>query len=116
MQLGAHFPVREEDRLPEPCVSLASRVRPAEGILVTVAQDEAVILDSNSNHYYGLNKSGTQMWQAAMEADTLAAALDRLAGVYSVERERLKAGLLELISDLVSKGLAALQPSTPPTA
>lgn len=100
----------------EPCVSLASCVRPAEGILVTVAQDEAVILDSNSNHYYGLNKSGTRMWQAAAEADTLAAALDRLAGVYSVERERLQTGLLGLISDLVSKGLMALQPSPPPTA
>ena len=68
-------------------------------------EGESVILDLNSESYFGLDQVGTRMWQAVTESDSIEAAFDRLLGEYEVEADTLRADLGDLVDDLAARGL-----------
>ena len=64
-----------------------------------------VLLDMNSENYFGLDEVGTSIWRAIQENETLQGAYDELLEQYEVEPEELKKDLLEFVQKLSDSGL-----------
>ena len=68
-------------------------------------EGESVILDLDSESYFGLDQIGTRMWQAVTEEDSIQAAFDVLLGEYDVKADTLRTDLSELLDTLLARGL-----------
>jgi len=76
----------------------------ANAILQEV-EDEAVLLNLNSQHYYALNPSGLRMLQVLTKSDNLEQAAASLLDEYEVDPAVLRSDLQELVDDLLAQGL-----------
>ncbi|MBK9123577.1 MAG: PqqD family protein [Chloroflexi bacterium] len=79
-----------------------------EGVLFKDIAGEAVLLNLNTETYFGLDEVGTRMWQVATTSETLQHAYDTLLEEYDVQSDVLRADLMRLIDELVSDGLLEL--------
>ena len=84
------------------------RISVSPDTLINRVGEESVLLDLKSEHYFGLNETGTRMWAALMEAGTVAGAHAALLAQYDVDPERLRADLDDLVAKLVERGLARI--------
>lgn len=66
---------------------------------------EAVILDLESECYFGLDEVGTRMWITITESSSIGEAFTTLAAEYDVDPERLRTDLDELVTTLRDRGL-----------
>ena len=57
---------------------LTRRVTPGPDVLVQEVDRECVILDLDSQQFYGLDDVGTRMWQALTTAPSIEGAIDEL--------------------------------------
>lgn len=81
-------------------------MRPSENVLLRRLSDgESVILNLSDERYYGLNASGTLMWEALVEHGSVSDALASLLEIYEVDAAELRADLAQLVSELESAGL-----------
>jgi hypothetical protein len=86
----------------------ARRATVPERVLVRVLGEESVLLNLESESYFGLDAVGTHMWNVISSAPNLAAALEELAGEYEVERDDLRRDLSSLVRELADAGLVRL--------
>jgi len=86
-------------------VSLADRVTVPAHVLVRVLERESVLLNIETERYFGLDETGTRMWQLATVAPSIDAAYLQLLDEYDVEAELLRSNLTDLLSRLVENGL-----------
>jgi hypothetical protein len=77
-------------------------------VLVRQVEGESVLLNLESEQYFGLDEVGTGMWAALTRADSIEAAYQALLGEYEVDAEQLRQDLQTLIEKLVEKGLLKL--------
>jgi hypothetical protein len=84
---------------------LPSAVAISDSVLYQELEDEAVLLNMANQQYYGLNDVGAQMWKSLTEAESVAAAEDKLASMYEIERPTLRSDLEALVRDLLKAGL-----------
>ena len=85
-------------------VSLSARVSVPESVLIREIDGEYVVLNLDTETYYGLNGTATRMWAALVEADNLQAAAGRLADEYEVAPERLIVDLVAFQPDVETLG------------
>ena len=83
----------------------ASRVRAPENVMFRELEGESVILDLDSESYFGLDEIGTRMWLALNKSDSVEAAYEALLGEYDVDADELRGDLSELLERLVTAGL-----------
>ena len=86
-------------------ISFTSRVSAPSDVLISQVGGESVILNTNSEQYFGLDEVGTSMWQALTSADSIQDAFERLLTEYEVEPGRLRKDLSVLVEKLVENGL-----------
>ena len=67
---------------------------------------ETVILDLQSESYFGLDEVGTRIWQLLQEEKDLQKVFDALLQEYDVGAEQLEQDLIELVNKLIEAGLA----------
>jgi len=89
--------------------SLASHVIPAPDVLSQELKGETVLLDLNTEHYFGLNPVGTRVWQLLGENGDVQVAYDALLKEYRVEPQVLEQDLLALLDRLEKAGLITVQ-------
>jgi hypothetical protein len=84
-------------------------------VLVRFLDNEAVLLNLTSEKYFGLDETGTRMWQLATTSPSIDAAYQVLLEEYDVAPELLQTHLKDLLKMLVENGLLELLPaeSTP---
>lgn len=70
---------------------------------------ETVLLDLESECYFGLDAVGTRIWQLIQERGELATIYSTLLEEYEVEETQLRADLEALITDACERGLITLQ-------
>ena len=70
---------------------------------------ETVLLDLESEHYFGLDEVGTRIWQLARETDDLKAIYDTLLAEYDVAENRLKQDLDVLLGEIAGLGFITLE-------
>lgn len=90
-------------------VSFASRVTTPDGVLMRQIDNEAVILNLNSELYFGLSAVGTRMWTLLTSQPSIQAAFDNLLDEYEVAPDRLRQDMLTLIEELEQHGLVKLE-------
>ena len=66
---------------------------------------ETVLLDLNSESYFGLDEVGTRIWQLLQEKRDMGSIFETILGEYDVEAEQLSKDLDELVQKLVEAGL-----------
>ena len=86
-------------------ISFDARVSIPLDVLVSELAGELVILNLNSESYFGLDEVGTRMWTALTTSETIQSAYDGLLAEYEVSEEQLKHDLTELLSKLLDQGL-----------
>ena len=86
-------------------VSLADRVTVPAHVLVRFLDKESVLLNIETERYFGLDETGTRMWQLVTVASSVDAAYAQLLDEYDVEAELLRSNLTELLTRLVENGL-----------
>ena len=89
-------------------VTFSDRVVVPTHVLVRHFDGESVLLNLESEIYFGLDSMGTRMWEVATRAASIEAAYAALLQEFEVEPEVLRANLVELISRLVENGLLKL--------
>jgi len=92
-------------------VSLGDRVVVPQHVLVRFMDRESVLLNLETERYFGLDETGTRMWQVVTSAPNVEAALLQLQDEYDAQPEILQSNLTELLGRLVENGLLSLHPS-----
>jgi len=70
---------------------------------------EMVLLDMESENYFGLDEVGTAIWQAMQEKETLKEVLEVLLEQYEVEAEVLERDLSDFVAKLLESGLVEVK-------
>jgi hypothetical protein len=87
-------------------IDLTTRITVPESVLFRDLDGEAVLLETVSGKYYGLNEVGTRMWSLLQLHDGEIEAVCRvLLSEYDAPEERLRQDLLRFIDTLVASGL-----------
>ena len=86
-------------------ISSSDRVRVPDDVLISNLQEESVILNLDSERYYGLDDVGTRFLSVLNTADSIEAAYEVLRDEYDVDAQNLRQDLLELVEDLVEQGI-----------
>ena len=86
-------------------ISFSDRVKIPDGVLISKLQEESVILNLDSERYYGLDDVGTRILTVLTTAESIEAAYATLVNEYDVDAQVLRRDLLELVEELVNQGL-----------
>jgi hypothetical protein len=70
---------------------------------------ETVLLDLESENYFGLDEVGTRIWQLIKETNDLEAIFNTLLAEYDVSEERLRDDLDVLLGEIAGLGLVQLE-------
>jgi hypothetical protein len=89
--------------------SFADRATVPANVLIRFLDQESVLLNLNTEKYFGLDPVGTRMWQLLTSAPTIDVAFFQLIDEYDVEPETLRANLSDLLNRLAENGLIAMQ-------
>ncbi len=90
-------------------MNLNKKVIFADTVFAQEVDGEMVLLDMNSENYFGLDEVGTAIWQAIQEKETLKEVFDLLLEQYDVESDVLEKDLLDFVDKLVESGLVAVE-------
>jgi|ERR1041385_643699 hypothetical protein len=88
--------------------SFNDRIKLPEDVLISGLQAESVLLNLDSERYYGLNDVGTRMLTLLSSSDSIAAAYNSLLDEYDVEAEVLRRDLVSTIEELAKYGLVEI--------
>jgi hypothetical protein len=97
-------------------VSFMNRANVPSHVLVRFLDRESVFLNLETERYFGLDETGTRMWQLVTGAPSIDAAFQDLLNEFDVEPELLRVNLTELLSGLVDNGLLEVFPADVGTA
>jgi len=86
-------------------ISFSDRVKIPDDVLISKLQEESVILNLDSERYYGLDDVGTRFLAVLSTSDSIEAEYETLAGEYDVDPPTLRQDLLELVKNLHDQGL-----------
>lgn len=70
---------------------------------------ETVILDLKSEQYFGLDETGTRIWQLLNECRGLQEIFDTMMEEYDVEEGQLETDIKNLLAEMVANGLITLK-------
>ena len=79
-----------------------------DDVLVSTLQSESVILNLNSERYFGLDEVGTRILSLLSTSNSIQAAYDVLLDEYDVEAEVLRQDLTALIEQLAEQGVVEI--------
>jgi coenzyme PQQ synthesis protein D (PqqD) len=97
-------------------VSFGDRVKPGSDVLVRPVGEESVLLNLQTETYFGLDAVGTRMWQILVEAPSIESALAVLEAEYEVGAEELRPDVESFLGTLLDKGLVAVVDAAPASA
>jgi hypothetical protein len=90
---------------PTMTISFSDRVKIPDDILISNLQEESVILNLDSERYFGLDNVGTRFLSVLTTSESIEAAYERLRKEYDVAGPVLREDLIELVENLVEQGL-----------
>lgn len=91
-------------------VTFSNRAVVPAHVLIRHLDGESVLLNLETERYFGLDSTGTRMWELVTNSPTIEAAYGSLAHEFEVEPETLRKHLAELLGQLVENGLLHVRP------
>jgi Coenzyme PQQ synthesis protein D (PqqD) len=92
-------------------VSVTKRGAVPAHVLVRQLDKESVLLNLETERYFGLDETGTRMWHLATTAPNLDFAFQELLAEFDVAPDLLRANLSDLLGRLVENGLLEVLPA-----
>jgi hypothetical protein len=89
-------------------ISFSDRVKVADEVLISNLQEESVILNLDSERYFGLDDVGTRFLSVLTTSDSIEAAYKRLLSEYDVDSQALRQDLVALIQKLIDQGIVQI--------
>ncbi len=86
-------------------ISFSDRVKIPDDVLISKLQEESVILNLDSERYYGLDDVGTRFLSVLTTSESIEAAYETLAKEYDVDGQLLRNDLAELVEKLAAQGI-----------
>ena len=86
-------------------ISFSDRVKVPDDVLISKLQDESVLLNLESERYFGLDDVGTRILSVLTTSDSIEAAYNTLVQEYDVDSQVLRQDLLALVESLADQGL-----------
>jgi len=86
-------------------ISFSDRVTVPDDVLISSLQDESVILNLDSERYYGLDDVGTRFMSVLTTSESIEIAYERLRDEYNVDPEVLREDLIALVERLIDQGI-----------
>ena len=80
-------------------------------VLVRILDRESVLLNLETERYFGLDETATRMWQLVTASQDIEAAYQELLAEFDVEPELLRTNLTDLLGQLVENGLLQVLPA-----
>jgi hypothetical protein len=78
------------------------------GLLVAPVNDETVMMDIESGHYYGLDDIGSEIWRRLESPSTFAALVDGLAADYDADRAVIAEDVRKLLAIMAQHHVVTL--------
>ena len=89
-------------------ISFTDRVRVPDDVLISALQQESIILNLDSERYFGLDNVGTRFLSVLTTSSSIEAAYELLLEEYDVDGAVLRKDLLVMIEKLVEQGLVEI--------
>lgn len=86
-------------------MDLSQKVIFAQTVFAQEVDGEMVLLDMESENYFGLDEVGTAIWQAMQEKESLQDVFEVLMEQYEVDEEVLQQDLSDFVAKLLENGL-----------
>ena len=86
-------------------ISFTDRVKVPDDVLISGLQEESVILNLDSERYFGLDEVGTRILSVLTTSTSIEAAYELLLEEYDVDGQVLREDLISLVEQLVEQGL-----------
>ncbi len=90
-------------------ISFDQRVSLPSDVLISNVQDESVILNLDSERYFGLDDVGTRFMTLLTTSATIQAAYEVLVEEYDVDAAVLRQDLSEMLEKLLEQGLVKVE-------
>lgn len=100
------------DTRPPVPLDLAASLTPAPDVLVQELDGESVLLNLDSERYFGLDEVGTRVWQLLGVHRSLERVCEEMLKEYEVDEAELRSDLLRLARDLVDAGVVVAESNT----
>lgn len=89
-------------------MDFSKKVLFADTLFAQEVDGEMVLLDMNSENYFGLDSVASDIWKLLQEGKTIQETYDALLEMYDVEPETLKRDLESFLKALLDNKLATL--------
>ena len=89
-------------------MNLSQKVVISDQVFAQEVDDEMVLLDMDSENYFGLDETGSAIWQQLSETKSLQVTYDTLIEEYDVEPVQLENDIVEFVQKLVDAGLVTI--------
>ncbi len=93
----------------KPSLSDSSVVVAEKRLTSTKVDGESVILDLEEDIYYGLNPTGSRIWNQIQEPTAIKSVVKKISKKYDVEKEKCTRETISLIEDMIEKNLARVE-------
>lgn len=80
-----------------------------ETLMISEVDNELVILNTETEQFYGLNESAADMWTALKETDSVEAAVAHMVEQYDVSTDQVRQDMENLIKQLVEWNLIVIE-------
>ena len=88
---------------------LPKRVKVPDDVLFRELEGEIVLLNLDTERYYGLDDFGARLWQRLIKSSDLDEVLTQLEAEYEVDASTLRRDSAEFLTKLSEEGLVSLE-------
>ncbi len=81
----------------------------ADTVIMQKIDGQMVLLDMESEKYFGLDDTATAIWEAIQENKNLNQVLKTMINSYDVEEKTLEKNIVDFVGSLNEKGLVKLE-------
>jgi hypothetical protein len=92
-------------------VTFSNRAVVPAHVLIRQLDGESVLLNLETEKYFGLDSTGTRMWELVTSSPSIETAYGMLTREFEVEPEILRTHFAELLGQLVENGLLHVRPT-----
>lgn len=91
-------------------LDISASLIPSPEVLVQELDGESVLLNLESERYFGLDDVGTRVWQHMVVHRRLERVCEEMHKEYDVDEATLQADVLRLAEELVEAGIVTVEP------
>ena len=91
--------------------SPTDKVKISDQVLSQEVSGETVLLDLQSEFYFGLDKTGTRIWELLQSGVSIQDLIGKMLDEFEVDRQTLEADVNALLGKLLEAGLVSVDPS-----